>query len=107
MDNDELTYEIIDLHDIDIDTYDWANDKYIAIINGKLMDIRTCGKAVQGRCYGFGRNVDKHFGKVFRCKICKHIYSYGGWQTNMNIHVNSKKHRAALAGMTKKHKYVN
>ena len=106
MDNDELTFEIVDLHDIDIDTYDWHNDKYIAIINGKIMDIRTCGKSVQDKRFAFGRGVDKNYGKAFKCKICGHIYSWASWQTKMNIHTNSKKHRAALKGMTKKH-HVN
>ena len=100
MDLDELTYEIIDLHDIDIDNYDWHNDKYLAIINGKLMDIRTCGKSVQDKKFSFGRNVDKHYGKSFKCKICGHIYSWGGWQTKMSIHLNSKKHRGAVARKT-------
>ena len=103
----ELTYEIVDVVDVDVDNHDWANDKYIAIINGKLMDVRCMGNRVQGRKFSFGRNVEKHFGKMYRCKVCGHSYATGGFQTNMSIHLNSKKHRAALNGVAKKHKYVS
>ena len=108
--DNEKSYEVVDLLDIDVDNHDWQNEKNIRIINGKIMDIRTLGKAIQGSKYSFGRNVAKNDGKVFRCKICGHTYSKSAYQTQMSIHLNSKKHMEAVNWYTarkKQHKYVH
>ena len=109
-DNDEKSYEVVDLLDIDIDSHDWSSEHNIRIINGVLMDVRTLGNAIQGSKYSFGRNVARNNGKVFKCKICGHTYSKSGYQTSMGIHVNSKRHQEALNWNTarkKQHKYVH
>lgn len=81
---------------IDIDNYDWYNNKYIAIVNGKLMDVRTCGGNVIGSKFRFARNARDN-GTAF-CKTCGEFYARSNTSRVMGNHSRSKIHQDALKG---------
>ena len=81
---------------IDIDDYDWYDNQYIAIVNGKLMDVRTCGGNVIGSRFRFARNARDN-GTAF-CKTCGEFYARSNTSRVMGNHSRSKIHQDALKG---------
>jgi hypothetical protein len=79
---------------IDIDNYDWYNNQYIAIVNGKLMDVRTCGGNVIAPAFKFARNARDN-GTAF-CKTCEGFYAKSN--ASPFNHSRSKIHQNALKG---------
>ena len=79
---------------IDIDNYEWETNQYIAIVNGKLMDVRTCGSNVIAPAFKFARNARDNGTRI--CDTC------GGFYAKSNAspfnHLRSKIHQNALKG---------
>lgn len=81
---------------IDIDDYDWYDNQFISIVNGKLMDIRTCGGNVIAPAFKFARNARDN-GTAF-CKTCGEFYARSNTSRVMGNHSRSKIHQNALKG---------
>ncbi len=81
---------------IDIDNYDWETNQYISIVNGKLMDIRTCGWNIVDAKYKFAYNA-RNNGTQF-CKTCGEFYARSNTSRVMGNHSRSKIHQNALKG---------
>lgn len=82
--------------DINIDTYNWQDNKDIAIINGVITDRRLMGANIRGiACYRFARNAQKH-GHHF-CDVCGSRFT-NNMHNHRAIHERTKKHRDAVAG---------
>ena len=82
--------------DIDIDTFDWENNKDIAIVNGVIMDRRLMGANIKGvACYRFAKNAQK-FGHHI-CDVCGARFTNDMCRFRAT-HERSKKHRDAVAG---------
>ena len=81
---------------IDIDSYDWETNQYIAIVNGKLMDVRSAGGAVIGPSYRFAHNA-RDYGMAY-CKTCGQYYARCSANKVMGNHARSRVHQDALKG---------
>jgi hypothetical protein len=81
---------------IDIDNYDWETNQYISIVNGKLMDIRTCGGNVVAPAFKFAHNARDN-GTQF-CKTCGEFYARTDTSRVMGNHSRSRIHVNALKG---------
>ena len=81
---------------IDIDNYEWETNQYIAIVNGKLMDVRTCGGNVIAPAFKFARNARDN-GTAF-CKTCGEFYARSNTSRVMGNHSRSRIHQDALKG---------
>jgi hypothetical protein len=81
---------------IDIDNYDWETNQYISIVNGKLMDIRTCGGNVVAPAFKFAHNARDN-GTQF-CKTCGEFYARTNTSRVMGNHSRSRIHVNALKG---------
>ena len=81
---------------IDIDNYDWETNQYISIVNGKLMDIRTCGGNVIAPAFKFAHNA-RNNGTQF-CKTCGEFYARSNTSRVMGNHSRSRIHINALKG---------
>lgn len=81
---------------IDIDNYDWETNQYISIVNGKLMDIRTCGGNVIAPAFKFAHNA-RNNGTQF-CKTCGEFYARTNTSRVMGNHSRSRIHINALKG---------
>ena len=81
---------------IDIDNYDWETNQYISIVNGKLMDIRTCGGNVVAPAFKFAHNA-RNNGTQF-CKTCGEFYARTNTSRVMGNHSRSRIHINALKG---------
>ena len=81
---------------IDIDNYEWETNQYIAIVNGKLMDVRTCGGNVIAPAFKFARNARDNGTRI--CDTCGEFYACCSSNMVMGNHSRSKIHRDALKG---------
>ena len=81
---------------IDIDNYDWETNQYISIVNGKLMDIRTCGGNVVAPAFKMAHNARDN-GTQF-CKTCGEFYARTNTSRVMGNHSRSRIHVNALKG---------
>jgi len=81
---------------IDIDNYEWESNQYISIVNGKLMDIRTCGGNVIDPRYRFAHNARNHGTAI--CKTCGEFYARTNSSRVMGNHAISRIHLNALKG---------
>jgi hypothetical protein len=82
--------------DIDIDNFNWEDNKDIVIVNNVIMDRRLMGANIKGvACYRFAKNAQKYghhicdvCGARFTNDMCKHRAT----------HERTKKHRDAVEG---------
>jgi hypothetical protein len=81
---------------IDIDTYDWETNQYIAIVNGKLMDVRSAGGNIIGPSYKFARNARDN--GMAQCGTCGEFYARSNSNKTMGNHSRSRVHQDALKG---------
>jgi len=82
--------------DIDIDNFNWEDNKDIVIVNNVIMDRRLMGASIKGvACYRFAKNAQKHGHNV--CEICGTRFTNDMYKHRAS-HERTQKHRDAVEG---------